>query len=72
MELTMTIKLKYDNTNTFFIRGKNENILIDTGYAGTLQAFYKEIKKNNISLHKIAKFLRARTRSQRLPWWSSG
>lgn len=50
----MTIKLKYDNTNTFFIRGQNENILIDTGYAGTLHEFFKEIKKNNIKLSDIS------------------
>lgn len=45
----MVIKLKYGNTNTYFING----LLIDTDYAGILPAFYKEIKKNNISVADI-------------------
>ncbi len=36
----MTIKLKYSNTNTYFVNG----LLIDTDYAGTLPLFFKEIK----------------------------
>ena len=47
-------KLKYGNTNTFFIRGTNGGVLIDTGYAGTLCAFYKEIKTHSIKLSDIA------------------
>ena len=47
-------KLKYGNTNTFFIRGTNGGVLIDTGYAGTLSAFYKEIKTHGIKLSDIA------------------
>lgn len=47
-------KLKYGNTNTFFIRGTNDGVLIDTGYAGTLCAFYKEIKTHGIKLSDIA------------------
>ena len=46
-------KLKYGNTNTFFIRGINGGVLIDTGYAGTLCAFYKEIKTHGIKLSDI-------------------
>ena len=46
-------RLKYGNTNTFYIRGANGNLLIDTGYAGTLSLFYKEIKKHNIGLSDI-------------------
>lgn len=49
----MVIKLKYGNTNTFFVRGISGNLLIDTDYAGTLSSFYKEIKKNNIELSDI-------------------
>jgi len=45
----MIAKLKYGNTNTFFVNG----LLIDTDYAGTLRAFYKEIKKNNITTADI-------------------
>lgn len=41
----MITKLKYGNTNTYFVNG----LLIDTDYAGTLSAFFKEIKKNGIS-----------------------
>lgn len=47
------IRLRYGNTNTFFIRGKNANLLIDTDYAGTLPAFYKEIKRHNIDTKDI-------------------
>ncbi len=35
----MVSKLKYGNTNTFFIHGISGNLLIDTDYAGTLPAF---------------------------------
>ena len=49
----MVTKLKYGNTNTYFIRGAKGSILLDTDYAGTLQMFYKEIKKNGISLKDI-------------------
>ncbi len=45
----MLIKLKYGKTNTYFING----LLIDTDYAGTLPAFYKEIKRNDISITDI-------------------
>ena len=53
----MVTKLKYGNTNTYFIRGAKGSILIDTDYAGTLQMFYKEIKKNGISLKDITYIL---------------
>ncbi len=46
-------KLKYGNTNTFFIRGTKANILVDTDYAGTLPSFYKEIKKYHIEIKDI-------------------
>ena len=53
----MVTKLKYGNTNTYFIRGTKGSILLDTDYAGTLQMFYKEIKKNGISLKDITYIL---------------
>lgn len=40
--------LKYGNTNCFYIKGKNESILVDTDWAGTLQLFYKKIKELDI------------------------
>ena len=53
----MVTKLKYGNTNTYFIRGAKGSVLLDTDYAGTLQMFYKEIKKNGISLKDITYIL---------------
>ncbi len=49
----MVTRLKYGNTNTFFIRGTVGNLLVDTDYAGRLPLFYKEIKRQNISLKDI-------------------
>lgn len=45
--------LKYGNTNTFFISGKNGNLLVDTDYAGTLPAFYKALKTHDIKVNDI-------------------
>ncbi len=53
----MVSRLKYGNTNTFFIRGTAGNLLVDTDYAGTLLLFYKEIKRQNISLKDITYIL---------------
>ena len=53
----MVTKLKYGNTNTYFIRGDKGSILLDTDYAGTLQMFYKAIKTNDISLKDITYIL---------------
>lgn len=53
----MTLKLKYGNTNTYFVQGTNGSLLIDTDYAGTLSAFYKALKKNNISASDITYIL---------------
>ena len=47
------IKLKYGNTNTFFIPCNSGGLLIDTGYAGTLPAFYKALKQNGITVKDI-------------------
>lgn len=49
----MVKKLKYGNTNTFYICGSSGGLLIDTDYAGTLPAFYKEIKRLSIRLDDI-------------------
>ena len=49
----MVSKLKYGNTNTFFVRGINGNLLVDTDYAGTLPAFYRAIKEHNIKISDI-------------------
>ena len=46
--------LKYGNTNTFLIRGAAANLLVDTDYAGTLQAFYRQLKENGIRLSDIS------------------
>ena len=48
-----TVKLRYGNTNTFLICGDGANLLIDTDYAGTLPAFYKEIKRCGIAVRDI-------------------
>jgi flavorubredoxin len=47
------IRIKYGNTNTFFIQGKNGGLLFDTDYAGTLPAFYKAVRQNNIAVKDI-------------------
>ncbi len=49
----MTARLKYGNTNTYFVRGISGGLLIDTDYAGTLSTFYKALKENNISITDI-------------------
>lgn len=43
------IKLKYGNTNTFYLNG----LLIDTDYAGTLPAFYRALKQNCLAVKDI-------------------
>lgn len=47
------IRLKYGNTNTFYIPCNGGGLLVDTDYAGTLPAFYKAIKQQNIRLDGI-------------------
>ena len=51
--MNLVNKLKYGNTNTFLIRGTSGGLLVDTDYAGTLPLFYKELKRNAISLSDI-------------------
>jgi len=50
-------ELRYGNTNTYFVRGTSGNLLIDTDYAGTLSAFYREIKSHSIKLSDITYIL---------------
>ena len=47
------IKLKYGNTNTFYIPCTGGGLLVDTDYAGTLPAFYKAIKQRHITVKDI-------------------
>ena len=47
------IRLKYGNTNTFFISGGSGGLLFDTDYAGTLPAFYRAIKQSGIAVKDI-------------------
>ena len=43
------IKLRYGNTNTYFVDG----LLIDTDMPDTLPAFFQELKKNGLSVRDI-------------------
>lgn len=47
------IRLKYGNTNTFYIPGHSGGLLVDTDYAGTLHTFYRAIKQNGIGIRDI-------------------
>ena len=49
----MITKLKYGNTNTFFVSGKSGGLLVDTDYAGTLSSFYRAIKEHEIRVSDI-------------------
>ena len=50
------LRLRYGNTNTFFIPGGNGRggLLLDTDYAGTLPALRREMKRQGISAADIA------------------
>ena len=48
------IRVKYGNTNTFYVPGKNGGLLIDTDYAGTLPAFFRALKTNHLELGDIS------------------
>lgn len=47
------IELHYGNTNTFLFPGGNGFLLLDTGYAGELNAFYKAIKAKDVQVKDI-------------------
>ena len=51
------IKLRYGNTNTFYIAGAKGGLLIDTDYAGTLPQFFKAIKTACINISDISYML---------------
>ena len=53
LQKNIMIKLKCGNTNTFFIKGSQGGLLIDTDYAGTMPAFYKAMKNASIGLTDI-------------------
>ncbi len=47
------IRLKYGNTNTFYIPGSGGGLLVDTDYAGTLPAFWRCLKAAGLSTYDI-------------------
>lgn len=47
------ITLKYGNTNTFYIPGRSGGLLVDTDYAGTMNAFYRALKTNGLEMKAI-------------------
>ena len=51
------IKLRYGNTNTFFIPGAGGGLLVDTDWAGTLPQFFKAIKAAGIDMRAITALL---------------
>ena len=51
------IKLRYGNTNTFYIPGEGGGLLVDTDWAGTMPQFFKAIKAAGIELRAITTLL---------------
>ena len=51
------IKLRYGNTNTFYIPGAGGGLLVDTDWAGTLPLFFKAIKAAGIERNTITSLL---------------
>ena len=51
------IKLRYGNTNTFYIPGADGGLLVDTDWAGTLPQFFKAIKAAGIGMKAITTLL---------------
>ena len=51
------IKLRYGNTNTFYIPGSDGGLLVDTDWAGTLPLFFKAIKTAGIEMKTITTLL---------------
>ena len=52
--MTTINRLRYGNTNTYFISGEQGGLLIDTDYAGTLPGFFRSIKSAGISVKDIS------------------
>ena len=48
------IKLRYGNTNTFYVPGAKGGLLIDTDWAGTLPQFFKAIKSAGLGISDIS------------------
>ena len=46
----MIIELKYGNTNTYLIKGKEKYILFDTDWAGTFERFGQAIESIGIQI----------------------
>ena len=51
------IKLRYGNTNTFYIPGAAGGLLVDTDWAGTLPQFFRAIKVAGIETKAITALL---------------
>ena len=51
------IKLRYGNTNTFFLPGTHGGLLVDTDWAGTLPQFFRAIKAAGIGMNAITSLL---------------
>ena len=51
------IKLRYGNTNTFYIPGSDGGVLVDTDWAGTLPQFFKAIKAAGVEMKAITTLL---------------
>lgn len=52
-EAKMITEIKYSNTNTYLIQGKNGDLLFDTGWAGTFGAFCRALNENDLKLQSI-------------------
>ena len=48
------VRLKYGNTNTFYIPGERGGLLVDTDSAGTLPRFFRALGEAGIGLGDIA------------------
>ena len=51
------IKLRYGNTNTFYIPGADGGLLLDTDWAGTLHPFFKAIRASGVEMKAIKALL---------------
>lgn len=51
------LKLRYGNTNTFFIPGTDGGLLVDTDWAGTLPQFFRAIKAAGIEMKAVTHLL---------------
>ncbi len=45
--------LKYGTTNTYLIEGRGGYLLLDTGWAGTLPAFYRALGEMKVAAEEI-------------------